>query len=81
MAPPPDRDAEAMTSSCGSAASLALRDLDPALVAHAAQARAADRGTERHVSLSRSSRNVPETNAADDARGEPIGRFVVLAPG
>jgi hypothetical protein len=57
---------------------LELRDLDPELLR-----RLLKRGTPVITGLSatylyRAVREVPETNAPDDARGEPAGHFVVL---
>lgn len=57
---------------------LMLRDLEPALLRRFLQ-----RGTPVITGLSatylyRAVRDIPETNADDDVRGEPVGHFVVL---
>jgi hypothetical protein len=56
---------------------LALRDLDPALLRTRLERGPLIAGLSATY-LYRAVRDVPETNAADDARGEPVGHFVVL---
>jgi hypothetical protein len=56
---------------------LALRDLDPALLRTRLKRGPLIAGLSATY-LYRAVRDVPETNAADDARGEPVGHFVVL---
>jgi hypothetical protein len=56
---------------------LELRDLEPALLRKYLQRGPLIAGLSATY-LYRAVRDVPDTNAADDARGEPVGHFVVL---
>jgi len=56
---------------------LELRDLDPALLRKLLQSGPVITGLSATY-LYRGMRDVPETNADDDIRGEPVGHFVVL---
>ena len=56
---------------------LELRDLDPALLRKLLRRGPVITGLSATY-LYRGMRDVPETNADDDVRGEPVGHFVVL---
>lgn len=57
---------------------LMLRDLEPALLREFLKRRTPMIAGLSATYLYRAVRDIPETNAADDVRGEPVGHFVVL---
>ena len=57
---------------------LMLRDLEPALLREFLKRRIPVIAGLSATYLSRAVREIPETNADDDVRGEPVGHFVVL---